>query len=220
MKIQPNVFALLALGLGLMGAANAAQQCFRAGGPTVYGAVTVTVSGCTDFGSGFAPFAANESQLISNGSTCTYTFSKPLVTSSVSVQVNTLDTAAALTVSTSAGAYTSAAGDIGGPLAGSTSTNPIALNGAGYIGSANEASGTLTLTNSPPASITSISIAQAGGSGSLLKVCADDGGVAPVAAASIPTLSEWGTMLTAALLAVVAAISHSRLNRRRNKRMP
>lgn len=221
MKPLSSLSAVLVLGLGLMGAANAAQQCFRSGGPTVYGAVTVTVSGCADYGFPFAPFVVNESQILNTGGTCTYTFSKPLVTSSVSVQVNSLDAIAALTISSSAGAYTSAAGDIGGPLAGSPATNTIVLSGAGYNGGAGvESSGTLTLTNSPPASITSISIAQPGGaSGTLLKVCADDGGVASTAAAPIPTLSEWGTVLTAVLLAAVAAISHSRLNRRRNSRV-
>jgi hypothetical protein len=75
--------------------------------------VTVTVSGCPNYAGALAPFAVNESQTLSTGGTCTYTFSKPLVTSSVSVQVNSLDNAAVLTMNTSAGAYVSAAGDIG-----------------------------------------------------------------------------------------------------------
>lgn len=213
MKSISRLTASLVLVLGLANAAHATQQCFRAGGPTVYGGVTVTVTGCSDYGSAFTPFAVNESQLISSGGTCTYSFSKPLTTSTLSVQVNSLDPSAALAVTTSAGAYTSAAGDIGTPLAGSGSTGTILLNGTGYIGAAPEASGTLTLTNSAPASITSIALTQTGGSGSLLKVCADDGGVT-AAAATVPTLSEWGLALTTALLAVLTAFTLSRSSRK------
>lgn len=182
--------------------AHAAQQCFRAGGPTVYGAVTVTQTGCADFAGVFAPFLANESQLLSTGGTCTYTFNKPLVTSTVTVKVNSLDTGAAMTIATNAGAYTSAAGDIGVPLVGSGSTRTIALNGAGYIGGAGggESSGTITLTNGAPASITSISLAQTGGSASLVQVCADDAGVVAGAPAAVPTLSQWGVIVLASLM--------------------
>lgn len=200
--------------LAVVSHAQAAQQCFRAGGPTTYGAVTATVTGCNDYNAAFVPFAANESQRFGTGVVCTYSFNKPLATSSLTIQLNSVGTGLQVTVSTNAGPYSPIPADIVSPLAGSGSTFALTSTGTNISALGNEGSGTVRLTNGAPATFTSISVAQTGaGSDSLVKVCADDASVlaAPVAATSIPTLSEWGLII----MAVIIGISGFLITRRR-----
>lgn len=158
-----------------------------------------------------APFAAGEAQLYSAAGTCTYAFSKPLLTSSLSVQVHSLSAAARLALATSTGPYQPAVGDIGAPLAGSTATQAITVDGTSYAGAGGvEASGTLALTNSPPVATTSLTVTQTGGNFSWLKVCGDDAGIPAAAATPVPTLSQWGVLAASGLLACAGMFAFSR----------
>ncbi|WP_133857232.1 hypothetical protein [Comamonas sp. JUb58] len=203
-----RIASVLLLTFGAVSASNAAKQCFQAGGPTVYGDVTATVTGCVNHsGRGFAPFGPFEAQSISERLTCTYTFNKPLLTSSVTVESQSHDQLALLTIATDAGPYTPAEGDVVTPIPGSLSRFAVVVSGAGYTGTNPASSGTMSLKNNPPEAIRSISVTQTGvgSSPTVIRVCADDAGVpTPVVRESVPvpTLSEWNVLLTACLLGV------------------
>lgn len=178
-------------------AAQAAQQCFTTTAG-VYGAVTITESaGCNN------PITYNGRTgfLLGGVGACTIGFSKPIVTTSITVDIDNLDAGESTTVSTNAGAYTVIAGDLTGPLApGSPGT---LVSGGGIIDiPVGQGSGTFSFTNAPPASITSLTLTRgAGGGGTVYRVCADDAGVvAPAVATSVPTLSEWGVIFLASII--------------------
>lgn len=222
---RSRLVSVLLVSLGALDASHAAQQCFAANGgtPTVYGAVTVTVTGCTtDNSITQGPFAPGEAQLYGGPVTsCTYAFSKPLLTSSVSVQVHLLRDVHRLTLATSAGTYQAVPADIGAPLAGSAATGSVQINGTQYTGTTSPySSGTLTLTNSPPATTTSLTVAQSGAWPFWVKVCADDAGTPPAAVQPVPTLSQWSVLLTSGLLAAAAVLALSRTRRKGERRAP
>ena len=209
----------LVITVGALSAANAAEQCFafRAGATTTYGAVDVTVSGnCVDTTVQRGTFAAGTAQLMGGSSACTYTFSKPLLTNSVSIQVEGLqNNGLSMKVRIDDELYQSTAADIGPPLVGSTSTSSLQILDTGYIGvQSPSSSGTIKLTNNPPATLTSLRVAK-NGQPSWIKVCADDAGVpAPVTASTpVPTLSEWNLVLTSGLLAAVGFFAFVRKKR-------
>jgi hypothetical protein len=175
--------------------AIAAPQCITSGSGT-YGSNTVTITGCSTFSSAYGAFAANESQLLSTS--CVYTFSSPISTTGLQIKLDSVD-AGAVSVSLDGNAYVSTAADIGS-LTGSQGTAALTISGSGYAGGNPEAAGTVTLTNSPPATVTALTLTKAaGGSSHLSSVCFND---APSSPASIPTLSEWAMLFMASLMAM------------------
>ncbi|HVR54917.1 MAG TPA: IPTL-CTERM sorting domain-containing protein [Pseudorhodoferax sp.] len=224
LKLSRFVPAIL-LAFTTANAAHAAQQCFALNGnaPTVYGGVTVTVTGtCASNAAQQGPFAPGEAQLYTSGSAaCTYAFSKPLLASTIRVQVEALQDAAGVQLATGAGPYQPVAADITSPLAGSTAVNPISINGLNFRGTAAPfSSGTLALTNSATAGTSSLSVTYLGAGSTWLKVCADDAGVPAVAIQQVPTLSQWGVLLTSGLLAAFALFAFSRTQRAGGRRAP
>lgn len=210
------------LSLGTLHAAHAAQQCFvsGSGGATTYGAVTATVSGtCQDNTITQGPFEPGTAQLTGGAQSCTYTFDKPLQTSTVSIKAHGIRTlGSSLRVRLNGDLYQSVAADIGEPLAGSSAINPLVIKDTGYTGTASPfSSGTLTLTNNPPATVNSITVAMSGGWPGWVQVCADDGAVttpvAPTVSVPVPTLSEWNLVLTSGLLAGVGFFAFMRKKR-------
>jgi hypothetical protein len=189
-------------------AAQATQQCFTTAG--VYGAVTITEvgAGCAQLNP-FTLHGRTGFVMFSGAQSCTIGFSKPLVTSSITVDIDDVDSNETTTVSTSAGAYTVIPGDLTGPLAAG---DPGTLSSAGgIIGSPiQRGSGTFSFTNTPPASITSLTLTHAGAPGTFYRVCADDAGV--VAPTSVPTLSEWGLIILSGLMVMATYVTLRRRN--------
>lgn len=178
--------------------AIAAPQCVSTGSGT-YGSQTVTISSCTDYSGTFGPFTANQSQLLSNS--CVYTFSSPISTTGLQIKVDSVDSTG-FSIALDGNAYTSTAADIGS-LTGGQGTAALTISGSGYTGGGTEASGTVTLTNSPPATVTALTLTKitSGGSAHVSQVCFDD---APSSSspAAIPTLSEWAMIFMASLMAM------------------
>lgn len=202
MRSQKLLPALL-LAFGAIGAAHATQQCFST--PNTYGAVTVTESAGCALNNPFV-YSGRTGFALTVASTCTLTFSKPLLTSSFTIDLDGNGTGDITTISTNAGAYTVIPADITAPLVPAGSPGSIAA-GAGVING--NGSGTFRFTNAPPASITSLSIAIVpGAGGTFYRVCADDGaGSGP---APVPTLSQWTMLILAAGLLLVGAFASKR----------
>lgn len=205
MRPQKRLAALL-LTVGAIGATHAAQQCFTT--PNTYGAVTVTESAGCALNNPFV-FGGRTGFAITVASTCTLTFSKPLLTSSFTIDLDGNGTNDATTISTSAGAYTVIPADITAPLVPAGSPGSIAAVSGKIDGNG---SGTFRFTNAPPASITSLSIAIVpGAGGTFYRVCADDG--AGGGAAQVPTLSQWAMLLLAAGLLLAGALGSRKLGK-------
>ena len=192
-----------------LGSAIAADVCYTTAAPTS-GGVTVSSTGCSDYSGTLGVFGANESKLLSTGDTCVFNLSTAQPGSKVKIKTDSVDPSVLISISTSSGSYTSSLGDIGLPLTGAVGARSLVVSGSGYSsassGSSSEASGFISLTNSPPSSVTSVSVTQSvGSSGSLIQFCLVDPGVAaPVDAQSIPTLGEWAMLFLASLMAMFA----------------
>lgn len=193
----------------------AAQQCIASAG--TYGAVTVTQSaGCMEPGfnpfdyEGMTGFGLGTNLANTAGVVCTLGFSHPVATSSVSIDLSGHNPLDDITLSTSAGPYLPVNADLNPtPLPTSPSSPlPLFVAGNAIVTSGIAGSGTFHFTNSPPSSITSLTINHMSqGFGTFIRVCLDD--AAPVAANAnpVPTLSEWSFALMALALGGVAMVT-------------
>lgn len=209
--------------------ALAAEQCVNISG--TYGAVDVTTS-CT--GQPYqtlipSPLSINgrNSVLLTDPASdgpvsCTFTFSKPLDTASVRLYIDGQDNSPGVTeerteIQINGSTYTVTPANLVGPLAGALSLLPISavgglINGAQPAGSA---SGTFSFASDAPAAITSFTMTYSGDTGTTIySLCVDDADFAIVAVSPIPTLSQWGLIGLAALLAMAGAL------RGRTRRLP
>lgn len=189
-----SLLLLLPMLLGSM-SSYAAQQYVTVAG--AYGSVTVAESpGC----SANNPFvyATRSGFALTSNSTCTLTFDHPIATSSVTIDIDGNGVGDITTIATNAGPYTIVPGDISAPLVPAGSPGSIAVSGGAINGNG---SGTFRFTNSPPATITSLSVTiTAGAGGSFYRVGFDGG------AASVPTLGEWALIALAGGLLLVAVL--------------
>jgi hypothetical protein len=189
--------------------AQAATQCFANTG--TYGAVTVTATGSGCFFNTVAPAGPMGIWMSTPGASCTLTFDKPLAASSFRVTLDSINSGSTTRFSVNGAPYNAVPADIlTTPLAPPYSTGAIAaVAGDVVLTPPAFGSGSLWLTNSPPAAITSLTVAYTGAPlGAFFRVCADDVGVAVAPAAgtsaSIPTLSQWGLIAMSSLLALFA----------------
>lgn len=195
-----KMIALVAM-CGAAGVASAAQQCFTTAG--TYGAVTITESAGCAANNPFSFSGRSGFALITNSS-CTISFSKPIATNTVTIDLDGNGLGDITTISTDAGAYSVIAGDITAPLVPAGSPGSVSASGGIINGNG---SGTFRFTNSPPASINSLTVAlQPGAGGTFYRVCADDAGATPAPPTPVPTLNEWGGMILLSLVAAFAAL--------------
>lgn len=187
---------------------QAATQCFA--GPGTYGAVTVTTSGSCTITSATAFPGGMQAIEIWDDAACTYTFSKPLATSSMRIHMADIDAGESTSISTNTGAYSVIAADVSGPIPGATGGATLSASGGQVVNLSGEGSAIVSMTNSPPASITSLTLTHQGISWvGYYAVCADDSAI--VAPAAIPTLSEWALI---GLSSVLAMLGIARMRRR------
>lgn len=207
-KLSAQAFAFLAILTGAF-SAQAAQQCLTRG-PGTYG--SVTVSGCANDPTngvwnpyGAAQYPSGSPYPFSyegiglgveqNGNfSCSLTFSHPIQTSSISLNVDGHQLLDVLSISTSAGPYTPASGDISA-LPGGFSPGPLVISGSTIVGTDTGSSGIVRLTNNVPSTITSLTLQEdAQQFGTLIGVCFDDAPPSPAPVpqvTAVPTTSEW-----------------------------
>jgi hypothetical protein len=147
------------------------QQCFAAAG--TYGNVTITHTGC-----GAPPWdpytyhGRNGFALVAD-TTCTVGFSHAIDVSTITIDIDGNNVGDVTTISTSAGPYTAITADITGPLSSGAPPGTISATADGKI--TGDGSGTFRFTNSPPATITSITFGYVYSSGTFFRICANDG---------------------------------------------
>ncbi|GAB2483561.1 hypothetical protein GCM10027082_38030 [Comamonas humi] len=218
---------------------QAANQCLK--GPGTYG--SLTVGGCAtstdangvgviaDFAQVVAgyPYAGLALNLPGLGSgpeslSCTYTFSHPVLRSSVTVSLDVLDPDDVLAVSFDGTPYGFTSADlVQAPLPSSylnvSTGTPVFASGT-VKGASPPASGALQLRSSGPQWVSSMTLTmsnQSGfGGGAVTGVCVDDAPPPPpvTAAAPVPGLWPGAVALLGLLLAGSAAVVRRRQRRR------
>lgn len=195
-------FAVCAAVLASSGVAQAATQCFGDAG--TFGAVSVTFSaGCGT--RNFTYGATTNAFQISGANVCTLTFSKPLATSSFTVDIGNVDTPEVTSISTNFGAYSVQAADLSASTA-FPDVGTVSASGGNIVNTGGtQAKGRFQFISAPPASVTSLTLNHPTvGWTSIYRVCADDAGAAPPA--SVPTMTEWAMILFGTILAGGAAL--------------
>lgn len=199
-EMKQKVAALAAF-VCLAATANAATQCVNGSG--TYGAVTVTISG-TSCSTGGSYAGAGSIEIFGVG-TCTITFSKPLDASTFRITLGDVNPPEITAIEVNGLPYAVSPADILTtpdpiwPGSGTVQTTAGEVNyGSGVV-----ASGSIGLSGFT-SGITSLSLIHRPSTWTTVyRVCADDAGVtvaAPTASTSIPTLSEWGLLMTSALV--------------------
>jgi hypothetical protein len=155
----------------LPGVTLGAEQCVYDSG--TYGAVTVTRSGgCTTFPNlwggltGWAMSSGDES--------CTFSFSPSVVTSTVRVQLANVDSDESNAFVVNGSSYTLVAGDVDNVTTPPEGASDLTISANAVTGAALDGAGTVTFTNSPPASTSTLEIVHTGGPTTLARVCFDD----------------------------------------------
>jgi hypothetical protein len=183
----------------LSNSVNAAQVC--AGKNGVYGGVTLTRSGaCSSFG----PYdGLTDTANVGDNNICTFAFSPAVSASQLRVKLSDVDFSDQVGFSFGATSYTLVPADVDTVTTPPNSAGSLSIVGnqltsptSGVAGA-----GTISFTNSPPASIQSLDVIRTGVGPVILQVCFDDASVA-ASPAAIPTLGEWGMIFMASLMAM------------------
>lgn len=173
--------------------AHAAQMCVSGSGS--FGSVTVTRSGtCSDFGGTIS--GVSNGFIVSGVSTCSFAFSPAVPASQLSVKVVDVNDFDQVGFNLNGASYTLVAGDIDTTLTPPSSPGRLSLVSNQVTGLAAQAAGegSISFTNSAPATVSSLDVVKTGSGGVISVVCFD----AP--ATPVPTLNQWGTIIMAMML--------------------
>jgi hypothetical protein len=180
----------------LSNSVNAAQVC--AGKNGVYGGVTLTRSGaCSSFG----PYdGLTDTANVGDNNICSFAFSPAVSASQLRVKLSDVDVSDQVGFSFGATSYMLVPADVDTVTTPPTSAGSLSIVG-NQLTSPTKGAGTISFTNSPPASIQSLDVIRTGVGPVILQVCFDDATVA-ASPAAIPTLGEWGMIFMASLMAM------------------
>ena len=179
---------------------NAAQVCTGLAG--TYGGITLTRSGaCADFSN--TDGMINTSAL--SGFNCSISFSPAVSASQLSVKLSNVDTYDQVGFSFGATPYTLVPADVDTVSTPPTSAGSLSIvaNQLTSPTSGVAGAGTISFTNSPPATVQSLDLNKTGSGAVIFQLCFDDVAIA-TSPTAIPTLGEWAMLLLASLVAMFA----------------